>query len=100
MKRLPLIITAVSLPVWIILGYLLYDSLSSQIAYNEAIKLSEKKAAQKLTVIHITENTTKELIDTLELCEMARFAPISVSAQEIYNKAENSINKIEEEAKS
>ena len=30
---------------------------------------------------------------------MARFAPISVSEQEIYNKAENSINKIEEEAR-
>jgi len=74
-----------------------YISDKLNIALSE---LNKENIAQKLVVINITENTTKELIDTLELCEMARFAPISVSAQEIYNKAENSINKIEEEAKS
>ena len=74
-----------------------YVSDKLNIALSE---LSKENIAQKLSTIQITEATTKELLDTLELCEMARFAPISVSSQEIYNKAENSINKIEEEAKS
>jgi hypothetical protein len=73
-----------------------YVSDKLNIALSE---LTKENIAQKLSTIQITEATTKELIDTLELCEMARFAPISVSPQEIYNKAENSINKIEEEAR-
>jgi oxygen tolerance protein BatD len=74
-----------------------YVSDKLNIALSE---LSKENITQKLSTIQISEATIKELLDTLELCEMARFAPISVSSQEIYNKAENSINKIEEEAKS
>ncbi len=66
------------------------------------IKLSElnkENIAQKLNHIQISEATTSSLIDTLEMCDMARFAPISVSEQEIFSKAEKIINQIEEEAK-
>jgi len=63
-------------------------------------ELNQNNIKEKLISISATEQTTKELIDTIELCDMARFAPISISEQEIYNKAENIINKIEQEIKS
>jgi len=39
----------------------------------------------------------KQLTDTMDLCEMARFAPISgISEQEVFDKAKNTINDIED----
>jgi len=73
-----------------------YVSDKLNIALSE---LNKENIAQKLIDIKVSEATTKELMSTLELCEMARFAPISVSEQEIFDKAETIINQIEEEGK-
>ncbi len=62
-------------------------------------ELNQTNIKDKLIKINVNEQTTKELIDTLELCDMARFAPVSTSEQDVYNKAEAIINKIEQEVK-
>lgn len=64
-----------------------------------ASELNQSNIKDKLIAINVAEATTNELIETIELCDMARFAPISVSEQEVYNKAETIINKIEQEVK-
>jgi len=46
----------------------------------------------------VSENTITQLEDVLDLCDMARFAPITgISEQEVYEKAKNVINDIEDE---
>ena len=71
-----------------------YVSDKLNIAVSE---LNQSNIKEKLTTINVTENTITDLIDTLELCDMARFAPVSVAEQEAYDKAESIINKIEDE---
>jgi hypothetical protein len=61
--------------------------------------LNQSNIKEKLTQLNASEETSKELIDTIELCDMARFAPVSISEQEVYNKAEAIINQIEQEVK-
>ncbi|MDF1673794.1 MAG: BatD family protein [Vicingaceae bacterium] len=63
-------------------------------------ELNQNNIKDKLIAINASEQTTQDLIDTIELCDMARFAPVAVSEQEVYNKAENIINQIEQEVKS
>jgi len=65
----------------------------------EVAELNQTNIKEKLTSINVSELTSKELMDTIELCDMARFAPVSISEQEVYNKAEAIINQIEEEVK-
>jgi BatD DUF11 like domain len=65
----------------------------------EVAELNQSNIKEKLASIDVSEQTSKELIDTIELCDMARFAPVSISEQEVYNKAEIIINQIEEEVK-
>ena len=65
----------------------------------EAAELNQSNIKEKLTHINVSEETSKELIETIELCDMARFAPVSISEQEVYNKAETIINQIEQEVK-
>jgi hypothetical protein len=62
-------------------------------------ELNQSNIKEQLVNINVSEQTSKELIDTIELCDMARFAPVSISEQEVYNKAEAIINQIEEEVK-
>ena len=62
-------------------------------------ELNQTNIKEKLIQININEQTTKELIDTIELCDMARFAPVSTSEQDVYHKAESIINKIEQEVR-
>ena len=62
-------------------------------------ELNQNNIKDKLMKINVNEQTTKELIDTIELCDMARFAPVSTSEQDVYNKAEAIINKIEQEVR-
>ena len=64
-----------------------------------AAELNQSNIKEQLVKIDVSEQTSKELIDTIELCDMARFAPVSISEQEVYNKAEIIINLIEEEVK-
>jgi len=63
----------------------------------EVSELNQSNIKEKLTTINVTENTITDLIETIELCDMARFAPVAVSEQEVYDKAESIINKIEDE---
>jgi len=62
-------------------------------------ELNQNNIKDKLIAISVAEQTINSLIETIELCDMARFAPVSVSEQEVYNKAENIINQIEQEVK-
>jgi hypothetical protein len=65
----------------------------------EVSELNQSNIKEKLEQIQVSENTSKELMDTIELCDMARFAPVSIAEQEVYNKAESIINQIEQEVK-
>jgi len=61
--------------------------------------LNKENIAQNLTEVKVSDNTIQQLIDTIDMCDMARFSPVAVSEQEIFSKAESIINKIEEEVK-
>lgn len=62
-------------------------------------ELNQNNIKEKLAGFNVSEQTTKELMATIELCDMARFAPVSIPEQEVYKRAENIINQIEEEVK-
>jgi hypothetical protein len=62
-------------------------------------ELNQSNIKEKLVQLNVSEQTSKELMDTIELCDMARFAPVSISEQEVYTKAETIINQIEQEVK-
>jgi len=61
--------------------------------------LNQSNIKEQLTNIQVNDKTSKELMYTIELCDMARFAPVAISEQEVYNKAEAIINQIEQEVK-
>jgi len=65
-----------------------------------AAELNQHNIKEKLNALNVSESTSKALIETIELCDMARFAPVSISENEVYTKAETIINQIEEEVKS
>jgi hypothetical protein len=60
-------------------------------------ELNQSNIKEKLTELQVSEQTSKDLMDTIELCDMARFAPVSIAEQEVYTKAETIINQIEQE---
>ena len=62
-------------------------------------ELNQNNIKEKLVQNNVNEQTIAALMDTIELCDMARFAPVSISEQEVYNKAETIINQIEGEVK-
>lgn len=64
-----------------------------------ASELNQNNIKEKLLAIQVTEQTTLSLIETIELCDMARFAPVAVSEQEVYDKAATIINQIEQEVR-
>jgi len=74
-------------------GYL-SDKLHIPIA-----ELNQNNIKEKLVQINVSEQTSLALMDTIELCDMARFAPVSISEEKVYKKAESIINKIDEEVK-
>lgn len=61
--------------------------------------LNKENITEKLNGVSVSQDTISNFIATLELCEMARFAPVSVSEQEIYGKAASIINQIEKEVR-
>ncbi|MBW6481997.1 MAG: BatD family protein [Vicingaceae bacterium] len=60
-------------------------------------ELTQNNIKEKLLAKSVSETTIKELIDTLDLCDMARFAPVPVAEQTVYESAKNSIQKLEKE---
>lgn len=57
--------------------------------------LTQENIKTSLATKNVDENIINSLIETIDLCDMARFAPVPVSEQEVYDKAENIIQQIE-----
>ncbi|MDB5121319.1 MAG: hypothetical protein JWN56_2537 [Sphingobacteriales bacterium] len=73
----------------------LYGYLSDKLNIPIAV-LSKEKIAQELKARSLSDESIVELNDTLDLCELARYAPVtSVSDSDIMTRAKNSINDIE-----
>ena len=76
------------------LGKALYGYLSDKLSIPLST-LTQENIKGKLTKLLSATDLTS-LIDTLEYCEMAKYAPMtSVSEDELLEKAENIINQIE-----
>ncbi|HKG08031.1 MAG TPA: BatD family protein [Pedobacter sp.] len=76
----------------------LYGYLSNKlnIAYAD---LNRENIGGQLLLRGIADPVVKRLTDTLDLCEMARYAPVSgISEQEVFERAKNIINDIENHA--
>ncbi|MDN5288569.1 MAG: protein BatD [Mucilaginibacter sp.] len=62
-----------------------------------AADLNKEKIASELKARSVDEGLINELQDTLDLCDMARYAPVSgISEQQVFDKAKNMINDIED----
>lgn len=57
--------------------------------------LTQENIKSSLAAKDVDDNIINSLIETIDLCDMARFAPVPVSEQEVYDKAENIIQQIE-----
>jgi len=74
----------------------LYGYLSDKLNI-AAADLNREKIATELKTRQLDEPLINELLDTLDLCDMARYAPVSgISEQQIFDKAKNMINEIED----
>ncbi|WP_461449835.1 BatD family protein [Mucilaginibacter sp.] len=59
--------------------------------------LNKENIIAQLQTRKLDEITTRQLVDTMDLCEMARFAPVTgISEQQVFDKAKNTINEIED----
>jgi hypothetical protein len=75
----------------------LYGYLSDKLNILYA-KLDRESIASVLRAKSVDEQLIKRLLDTLDLCEMARYAPVThISEQEVFDKAKGIINDIENE---
>ncbi|MGN8067597.1 BatD family protein [Mucilaginibacter sp. 22184] len=74
----------------------LYGYLSDKLNI-AAADLNREKIASELKARSLDEGLINELLDTLDLCDMARYAPVSsVSEQQVFDKAKSMINDIED----
>jgi hypothetical protein len=75
----------------------MYGYLSDKLNINYA-DLDRATIAAALKAKSVNEGLVSQLLDTLDLCEMARYAPVThISAQEVFDKAKGIINAIENE---
>jgi len=59
--------------------------------------LNKENITAQLQARSVNPATVSQLLDTMDLCEMARFAPVTgISEQQIFDKAKNTIDEIEE----
>jgi hypothetical protein len=73
----------------------LYGYLSDKLNI-AAADLNRERIATELKTRALDEGLINELLDTLDLCDMARYAPVSgISEQQMFDKAKNMINDIE-----
>jgi len=73
----------------------LYGYLSDKLNISAA-DLNRENIGEKLRARAVNEKLILQLTDTLDLCEMARYAPVSgISEQEVFDKAKNIISDIE-----
>jgi hypothetical protein len=74
----------------------LYGYLSDKLNI-AAADLNREKIASELKARTLDEPLINELLETLDLCDMARYAPVSgISEQQMFDKAKNMINDIED----
>lgn len=74
----------------------LYGYLSDKLNI-AAADLNKEKITTELKARSLDEALINELQDTLDLCDMARYAPVSgISEQQMFDKAKNMINDIED----
>ena len=75
----------------------LYGYLSDKLNIQYA-DLNKETIALALKDKKVSDQLTERLLDTLDLCEMARYAPVThISQQEVFEKAKGIINDIENE---
>lgn len=73
----------------------LYGYLSDKLNI-AAADLNREKIAAELKARSLDEPLINELLDTLDLCDMARYAPVTgISEQQVFDKAKHMINDIE-----
>ena len=76
----------------------LYQYLSDKFNI-PAAELNKENIAERLTNSGIKTILINQLTETLDLCEMARYAPVTgIAEQEVFDKAKNIINDIEDNA--
>lgn len=77
----------------------LYDYISFKLNIEKS-QLNKESIRERLMRKNVSAESIQKLIDTLDQCEFARFAPsAAIPMQQIYNQAEQCINKLEEEIK-
>ena len=75
----------------------LYGYLSDKLNIQYA-SLDRETIAAALQARNVSAELVKRLLDTLDLCEMARYAPVThIAAKEVFEKAKGIINDIENE---
>jgi hypothetical protein len=75
----------------------LYGYLSDKLNISYA-DLDRETIAATLKAKSLNETMIDQLLDTLDLCEMARYAPVThISEREVFEKAKSTINAIENE---
>lgn len=76
----------------------LYQYLSDKFNI-PAAELNKENITERLAESGIKVPLTNQLTETLDLCEMARYAPVTgIAEQEVFDKAKNIINDIEDNA--
>ncbi|MNL31241.1 hypothetical protein D3C87_1530180 [compost metagenome] len=76
----------------------LYQYLSDKFNI-PAAELNKENITETLRSAGVKEPLINQLTDTLDLCEMARYAPVTgIAEQEVFDKAKRIINDIEENA--
>lgn len=74
----------------------LYGYLSDKLNIPVA-DLNKENIIAQLQSQSLESTKINQLVDTMDLCEMARFAPVTgISEQQVFDKAKNSINEIED----
>jgi len=74
----------------------LYGYLSDKLNIPVA-DLNKENITGQLKIKGLDDTTINQLADTIDLCEMARFAPVTgISQQQVFDKAKNTINEIED----
>lgn len=65
------------------------------------VDLSKEKISEMLLSKHVTETTTKEVLNTMDTCEFAKYAPSAVTGdlQKVYHDTVEVISQIEEQIK-
>jgi hypothetical protein len=59
--------------------------------------LNKENIVTQLEARKLDNSIITQLVDTMDLCEMARFAPVTgISEQQVFDKAKNTINEIED----